>query len=99
MVLVSMLYFGPRQSFDVTSLLFSGQYTLSARTCIRRTVGRCCRNSVSDRSRAWKLTPIYATADGIRTYPHLLEGRNVVYIHYMFILNDTRLYMLEDGGP
>jgi hypothetical protein len=23
--------------------------------------------------------PIYATAGGIRTYPHLLEGRNVVY--------------------
>jgi hypothetical protein len=27
MVLVSMLYSGPRQSFDVTSLLFSRQYT------------------------------------------------------------------------
>jgi hypothetical protein len=28
--------------------------------------------------------PIYATAGGIRTYPRLFEGRNVVYIHYMF---------------
>jgi hypothetical protein len=37
--------------------------------------------------------PIYATAGGIRTYPHLLEGRNKVYMHYMFILNYTRLYM------
>jgi hypothetical protein len=42
---------------------------------------------------------IYATAGGIRTYRHLLEGRNVVYMHYMSILNYTQLYMLEDGGP
>jgi hypothetical protein len=28
--------------------------------------------------------PIYATTSGIRTYPRLFEGRNVVYIHYMF---------------
>ena len=32
-------------------------HTLLARTCIWRTAGRCCRNSVSDRSRAWELTP------------------------------------------
>jgi hypothetical protein len=31
--------------------------------------------------------PIYATACRIRTYPHLLEGRKVVYMHYMFILH------------
>jgi hypothetical protein len=43
--------------------------------------------------------PIYAIAGEIRTYPHLLEGRNIVYMHYMFILNYVRLYMLEDGGP
>jgi hypothetical protein len=43
--------------------------------------------------------PVYTTAGGIRTYRHLLEGRNVVYMHYMFILNYTRLYMLEDEGP
>jgi hypothetical protein len=43
--------------------------------------------------------PVYATTGGIMTYCHLLEGRNVVYMHYMFILNYTRLYMLEDGGP
>jgi hypothetical protein len=43
--------------------------------------------------------PIYATAGGIRTYTQLLEGRNVVYMHYMFILNYTQLYMLEDGRP
>jgi hypothetical protein len=42
--------------------------------------------------------PVYATAGGIRTYPHLLEDSNVLYMHYMFILNYTRLYMLEDGG-
>jgi hypothetical protein len=43
--------------------------------------------------------PIYATTGGIRTYPYLLEDRNIVYMHYIFILNYTRLYMLEDGGP
>jgi hypothetical protein len=41
---------------------------------------------------------IYATVCGIRTYPCLLEGRNVVYMHYMFILNYTQLYKLEDVG-
>jgi hypothetical protein len=46
-----------------------------------------------------KTNTIYATAGEIRTYPHLLEGRKIVYKHYMFILNYTRLYMLEDGGP
>jgi hypothetical protein len=42
---------------------------------------------------------IYATTGGIRTYPHLLEGRNIVYMYYMFILNYTQLYMLEDERP
>jgi hypothetical protein len=28
----------------------------------------------------------------------VVEGRNIVYIDYMFIFNYTRLYMLEDGG-
>jgi hypothetical protein len=32
-------------------------HTLISRTCIRRAAGMCCRNSVSDWSRAWKLTP------------------------------------------
>jgi hypothetical protein len=41
MVLVSILYSSSRQSFDVMSMSFSGQYTLTARTCIRRTAGRC----------------------------------------------------------
>jgi len=31
-------------------------HTLPSRMCIKRTAGRCCRNSVSDQSRAWKLT-------------------------------------------
>ena len=31
-------------------------HTLPCRTCIGRTAGRCCRNSISDRSGAWKLT-------------------------------------------
>jgi hypothetical protein len=40
--------------------------------------------------------PIYAIVGRIRTYPHLLEGRNVVHMHYKFILNYTQLYILED---
>jgi hypothetical protein len=31
--------------------------------------------------------PIYTTVGGIKIYPHLLEGMNVVYMHYMFILH------------
>jgi hypothetical protein len=31
-------------------------HTLPSRTCIGRAEGRCCRNFVSDQSRAWKLT-------------------------------------------
>jgi hypothetical protein len=31
-------------------------HTLPSRTCIGRAAGRCCRNFVSDQSRAWKLT-------------------------------------------
>ena len=51
-----MVCSGPRQSFGITSPLFSGYALFFGRTCIWRTAGRCCRNSVSDRSRAWKLT-------------------------------------------
>ena len=32
-------------------------HILAGRLCIRRTTGRCCWNSISDPSRAWKLTP------------------------------------------
>ena len=32
-------------------------HVLAGRLCIRRTTGRCYRNSISDPSRAWKLTP------------------------------------------
>ena len=49
-----MFYFYPRQNFGSTSPLFS-KYTSSPRVrlCIRRTTGRCYRNSESDRSGAW----------------------------------------------
>ena len=56
MRLVSMLYSYPRQNFGSTSPLFS-KYMFCQGVCIRRTTGRWCRNSVSDRSRPWKLTP------------------------------------------
>jgi hypothetical protein len=29
------------------------------------------------------------------TYPHLLEGRNLVYMHYMFVLNYVIIYVRE----
>ena len=32
-------------------------HNLPVRTCIWRTAGRCCRISVSDRTRPWELTP------------------------------------------
>ena len=32
-------------------------HVLAGTLCIQRTIGRCCWNSVSDPSRAWKLTP------------------------------------------
>lgn len=31
--------------------------------------------------------PIYTTTGGIRTYPHLLESRNIVYMRKRFILH------------
>jgi hypothetical protein len=31
---------------------------------------------------------IYAFTGGIRTYPHLLDGRNVVYMELMVLLLD-----------
>jgi len=37
----------------------------NCRTCIGRTTGRCCRNSVSDRSGAWKLTSSTHTRVGL----------------------------------
>ena len=40
--LVPMFYSGPRQSFGITSLLFSGYALFFGRTCIWRTAGRCC---------------------------------------------------------
>ena len=42
-----------------------------------------------------EINPIYATAGGIRTYPHLLEGRNVLYMHYIFILQYVIIYVRE----
>jgi hypothetical protein len=39
--------------------------------CIRRTVGRCCQNSVLRRGRAWRTCPICTSSGGIRA--HLLE--------------------------
>ena len=55
MRLVFMLYSYSRQNFGSTSPLFS-KYT-AGRLCIRRIPRRCCRNFVSNQSRALKLTP------------------------------------------
>jgi hypothetical protein len=97
-VTCSTVYSSPRQSFGVTSLLFSGQYTL-CQDMYPENNGEVLPKHCIDSEWSMKTNPIYATAGGIRTYPHLLECRNVVYMHYMFILNNTLLYMLEDGGP
>ena len=61
----SMLYSGSSQNFGSTSPLLS-RYTSrqkAKRMCIRRTIGRRCRNPDSDRSRAWRTYTIYASAD------------------------------------
>jgi len=39
---------------------------------------------------------VYASAGGIRTYPHLLDSRHVVQMQLMVILL-RYVYMLEDG--
>jgi len=73
--LVSMVRSGPRWCFGITPVVLR-IHTLPCRTCIGRTAGRCCRNSVSDRERSMETNLIYAFVGGIRTYPHLLESRN-----------------------
>jgi hypothetical protein len=93
-----MLHSNLRQSFRVFSLLFSG-YTLSLPGRVSREQRGGATEIMSRIHSSKYVLPIHATTGGIRTYPHLLEGRNVVYMHYMFILHYTRLYMLEDGGP
>jgi hypothetical protein len=55
-----------------------GIHTLSARTCIARTAGRCYRNSVSDESGAWKLTSSTHPRVGLGPILHLLDGRNAL---------------------
>jgi len=53
-------------------------HTLPARTCIGRTAGRCCRNFVSDRSGAWKLTLSTHPRVGLGPILLLLDGRKSV---------------------
>jgi hypothetical protein len=47
-------------------------HNLLSRTCIWRTAGRCCRNFVSDRSRAWKLN--------LSTHPRV--GLGPIFTYY-----------------
>jgi hypothetical protein len=92
MGLVFMLYSDPRQSFDATSLLFSG-YTLSL---LGHVFGEQRRDAAEIRLEPeWSMetNPIYVTTGGIRIYPHLLEGRNIVYMHFMFILHYAIIYV------
>jgi hypothetical protein len=51
-----MLYSDPRESFDSTSPLFSGYTSWQGECTVWRTTWRWRRNSILDRSRAWKLT-------------------------------------------
>jgi hypothetical protein len=39
--------------------------------------------------------PIYASSGGIRTYPHLLDDRNL--LAYTGLLHYSLIHMLEDG--
>ena len=49
---------------------------------------------------------IYASAGGIRTYPHLLDSRHavqmqlmVILVRYVYMILLRYVYMLEDGEP
>ena len=53
-------------------------HTLPVGTCIGRTAGRCCRNSVSDGSGAWKLTSSTHPRVGLGPILHLVDGRNAL---------------------
>jgi hypothetical protein len=64
-----MVYSDPRQSFGITFLLFSGYLENSGEVLLKFYLG-------SDQT--METNPIYASSDGIRTYPHLLDSRNVV---------------------
>ena len=72
-------------------------HTLPSRMYIWRTAGRCCRNFVSDRSTAWKLT--------LSTDPRMGLGPILTYqivgtsCRCNWCLYYSPLYMLEDGGP
>jgi hypothetical protein len=71
----------PETEFQHHLPVFLRIHTLPAKTCIWRTAGRYCQNSVSDRSRAWKgmeTNLIYTSSGGIMTYPHLLDSRNTM---------------------
>jgi hypothetical protein len=41
--------------------------------------------------------PIYATIGGLRTYPHLLEGRNVVRVHALHVYINLYLAIYVRG--
>jgi hypothetical protein len=74
-----MLYSDSRQSFGVTSLLFS-RYTLFLQGHVFGEQRGGAAEILSRFGIEHKTNPIYATVGGIRTYPHQLEGRNVVYM-------------------
>src|SRR5919201_4978521 len=61
-------------------------HTLPVGTCIGRTAGRCCRNSVSDGSGAWNLTSSTHPRVGLGPILHLLDGRNALYMHMLVLL-------------
>jgi hypothetical protein len=61
-------------------------HTLSARTCIGRIAGRCCRNSILDRSGARKLTSSMHPRVGLGPILHLLDSRNTLWIYLLVLL-------------
>ena len=85
MRLVSMLNSYPRQSFGIISLQFS-EYTLSLAGRVFGEHRGGAAEILSWIGVEHGSNLIYGSSCGIRTYPHLLDSRNIVQMQLMFIL-------------
>ena len=78
-------------------------HILSRRLCIRRTTGRWCRDSVWDRSRAWKLTSFYASAGCPKTWTvrnrYGCRYAKICIFPTVSLSNGRRLTRLRDLRP
>ena len=60
---------------ELLGLQLGLQYKLQGRVCIRRTTGVMPKHHLGP-ERTMETNLIYASAGGIRTFPHLLESRD-----------------------